>query len=183
MRKFWDIEQQTSASGTLLRRIYISLVLRTVTQSELTSELTKLTTTLLQTRNKNRYVKIRGHRGAVSCVARPFFTDTGSRSAKRSRSDANDCCMYNLRRGTNPLIQRFDMLTQVADGPKSVVSTAERCSLPQHRSPHFPPVSVYEYQRFCKPTGFTHSILRFPTSVSREALEILQLHQGDLRGE
>ena len=31
MRKFWDTEQQTSASGTLLRRIYISLVLRTVT--------------------------------------------------------------------------------------------------------------------------------------------------------
>jgi len=31
MRKLWDIEQQTSASGTLLRRIYISLVLRTVT--------------------------------------------------------------------------------------------------------------------------------------------------------
>ena len=33
MRKFWDTEQQTSASGTLLRRIYISLVLRTVTHS------------------------------------------------------------------------------------------------------------------------------------------------------
>ena len=32
MLKFWDTEHQTSASGTLLRRIYISLVLRTVTQ-------------------------------------------------------------------------------------------------------------------------------------------------------
>ena len=36
MRKFWDTEQQTSANGTLLRRIYISLVLRTVTHLWLT---------------------------------------------------------------------------------------------------------------------------------------------------
>jgi len=36
------------------------------------------------TRPENRCAKIRGHRGAVSRVMRPFFTDAESRSAKGS---------------------------------------------------------------------------------------------------